>query len=63
MTRAEIWNQAIEAAARAAESPDRTGREWVSGSLWDALKKDTARDIRKLKITDAANPSSRSASC
>lgn len=45
----EIWNEAIEAAARAAEAADRTGREWVPGSLWDAIKKDTARDIRKLK--------------
>lgn len=48
-SRVDIWNDAIEAAAQAAEAPDRTGREWVPGSLWDAIKKDTARDIRKLK--------------
>jgi hypothetical protein len=57
--RTEIWNEAIEAAALTAEAPDRIGREWVPGSLWDAIKKDTASDIRKLKIDpDASLPGS-----
>ena len=51
MTRDEIWNEAIEAAAIAAEAPGRTGRDWVPDSLWDAIKKDTARDIRRLKVS------------
>lgn len=60
MTRAEIWNEAIEAAALAAEAPDRTGREWVPGCLWDAIKKDTSRDIRRLKVDANALPGSES---
>jgi hypothetical protein len=59
MTRADIWNEAIEAAAKAAAAPDRTGREWVPGSLWDAIKKDTARDIRRLKLHPLASEASR----
>lgn len=58
MTREEIWNSAIEAAAKAAEAPDRTGREWVPGSLWDAIKKDTARDIRRLKVHPTSDEAS-----
>lgn len=54
ITHADVWNEAIEAAAVAAEAPDRRGREWVPGSLWDAIKQDTASDIRKLKQDDQA---------
>lgn len=49
---ARIWNEAIEAAAKAARALDRSGREWVPGSLWDRIKEDTARDILKLKIDE-----------
>jgi len=51
-TRAQIWNEAIRAAAKAAEAPDRAGREWVFDSVWDHIKKDTARDILKLLIDE-----------
>ncbi len=47
-----LWNEAIEAAAKAARAPDRAGREWVPNSLWDVIKQDTARDILKLKINE-----------
>lgn len=50
--RAQIWNEAIRAAARAAEAPDRAVREWVLGSVWDNIKKDTAGDILKLLIDE-----------
>lgn len=51
-TRTQIWNDAIRAAAMVAEAPDRSGREWVPGSLWEAIRIDTARDILKLLIDE-----------
>ena len=35
-----------EACAAAAESLDRSGREWVKDSLWANIKRDTAAAIR-----------------
>jgi hypothetical protein len=51
-SRAQIWNEAIRAAAKVTETPDRGGREWVPGSLWEAIRIDTARDILKLLIDE-----------
>jgi hypothetical protein len=35
-----------ERCAKIAEGLDRRGREWVQDSLWDNIKRDTARAIR-----------------
>lgn len=55
-TRTQTWNEAIRAAAMVAENPDRSGREWVPGSLWEAMRIDTARDILKLLIDEDDEP-------
>jgi hypothetical protein len=44
-----VWNDAIEAASVAAEGVDRRGRDWLRESVWDNIKRDTARSIEKLK--------------
>lgn len=36
-----------ERCAQIAEGLDRRGREWVPGSLWDKIKRDTAAAIRR----------------
>jgi hypothetical protein len=51
-----IWNEAIRAAAKTTETPNRAGREWVPGSLWEAIRIDTARDILKLLIDEEDEP-------
>lgn len=48
MTEAER-NALIEECAVAAEAQDRTGREWVRDSLWDAILKRAGRNVRALK--------------
>ena len=48
---AEARRTALEEAAKVAEAADRTGREWVQDSLWDAMRKQTAKDIRSLLAT------------
>jgi len=54
MTRAQIWNEAIRAAAEAARRRDRIGREFISGSMWDKIKEETERDILKLLMDENA---------
>lgn len=44
------WNAAIEAAAAEAEGFEKN-RDWVPGSLYDTLRRETAAAIRKLKRT------------
>ena len=46
-----------EACAAAAESLDRSGREWVKDSLWANIKRDTAAAIRarSLPANDLGN--------
>jgi hypothetical protein len=39
----------IEQCAVAAEAQDRTGREWVKDSLWDAVMKRAGQNVRALK--------------
>lgn len=46
------YKRGLEDAARIAENPDRTGRDWVPGSFWDTLIKETAARIRALAKTD-----------
>jgi ribosomal silencing factor RsfS len=41
-------NDAIEEAAKRAEGTEQT-REWVRGSLYDTLRRETAASIRALK--------------
>lgn len=39
----------VEACANVAEGAhDRSGRQWVSGSLWDTLSRETAARIRSI---------------
>ncbi|AMG89627.1 hypothetical protein [Bordetella bronchiseptica] len=45
----EARNAALEEAAGALEDHRRAGREWVPGSLWDALSREAAARIRALK--------------
>lgn len=52
MTRAQIWNEAIKAAAEAARRRDKIGREFVPGSLWDKIKEETETDILKLLVDE-----------
>ncbi|BAO70094.1 hypothetical protein BBS798_3369 [Bordetella bronchiseptica] len=49
----EARNAALEEAAGALEDHRRAGREWVPGSLWDALSREAAARIRALKSTPA----------
>lgn len=60
MNVAQIWNKAIRAAADAAARPDKRGREWVPGSLWDTIKRETQRDILTLIVEKNANDEDRS---
>lgn len=43
---------ALERAAKAVEDHDRSGREWVRGSLWDTLSREAAGRIRALMEQD-----------
>lgn len=40
--------EALEEAAKAVEDHNRSDREWVRGSLWDALSREAAGRIRAL---------------
>jgi hypothetical protein len=42
-------NAALDEAANAVEQHDRTGREWVLGSLWDTLSREASARIRALR--------------
>lgn len=46
------WDAAVAAAATAIEQQDRTGYEWVPGSLWDAIYQRFAPAILKLRPAD-----------
>ena len=48
----------LEAAAQAVEQHDKEGREWIPGSLWDALSREGAERIRSLKaiLGDGEDP-------
>lgn len=43
------WNAAIDAAVAEAKKQDRTGREWVSGSLWANIIGRVPAALEKLK--------------
>lgn len=43
----EVERETIERCAKIAENPDQSGREWVPGSLWDTLARETAAAIRR----------------
>ena len=47
--RQKIYDAALEAAAVAVSQHDKAGREWVKGSLFDALSKEASARIRALK--------------
>ncbi|MBR0875013.1 hypothetical protein JQ633_31965 [Bradyrhizobium tropiciagri] len=55
MTEAER-NALIEECAIAAEAQDRTGHEWVHGSLWDNMMKRAGNNVRLLKTRPIAKP-------
>jgi hypothetical protein len=43
------WEAAREGAAKAVTGHDRTGRDWVPGSLWDSLTRQCADRIRAME--------------
>ncbi|MBN3270167.1 hypothetical protein CUR95_24205 [Bordetella bronchiseptica] len=49
----DVRNAALEEAAAAMDDHCRAGREWIPGSLWDALSREAGARIRALKSTPA----------
>ena len=43
------YKAGLEAAAHAIQRHDKQGREWIRGSLWDALSRECAARIMELK--------------
>lgn len=43
------WNAALEAASVEIANPNKSGREWVPGSLWDSIQRENAIRLRSLK--------------
>ncbi|KDD21312.1 Uncharacterised protein [Bordetella bronchiseptica] len=52
-TAEDVRNAALEEAAAAMDDHCRAGREWIPGSLWDALSREAGARIRALKSTPA----------
>ncbi|SUW10769.1 Uncharacterised protein [Bordetella bronchiseptica] len=51
--REQARNAALEEAAAAMDDHCRAGREWIPGSLWDALSREAGARIRALKAAPA----------
>ncbi|QEA10861.1 transcriptional regulator [Bordetella phage vB_BbrS_PHB09] len=49
----DVRDAALEEAAAAVDDHCRAGREWIPGSLWDALSREAGARIRALKSTPA----------
>jgi hypothetical protein len=47
-TAAEARKQALEEAAAVVEQADRSGRDWVKGSLWETILKEASSRVRAL---------------
>lgn len=58
--REAIRNAALDEAAAVVSDPVRKGREWVPGSLWDNLARESSDRIRALKTAPTSDKGEKS---